>query len=332
MRRSLQVALLLALVPIAPALAGTAGPLAHTYSIVARDPQTGDFGVAVQSHWFAVGTSVAWAEPGVGAVATQSFIETSFGPRGLALLRRGRSAQQVLDALLAADPERDVRQVAIVDREGRVATWTGKRCIEAAGHQQGKGFSVQANMMDRATVWPAMARAFEASAGEPLAERLLRALEAAEGEGGDVRGRQSAAIKVVRGKSAGKPWAETIVDLRVDDHDQPVGELRRLYRLQLAYDAMNAGDAALARQKVDEALAHYTTAAGLAPQVQELPFWQAVTLFTTGRQDQALEIFGRVFAADPKLAKLVPRLPKAGLLPDDPEAIRRILAKAPPAR
>ena len=149
-----------------PTVAGARDPLVHTYSIVARDPVTGDFGVAVQSHWFQVGTVVSWAEAGVGAVATQSFVEPAYGPRGLELMRQGRSAQEALDALLAADPERDVRQVAMVDAQGRVAAWTGKRCIAAAGHQTGTSFSVQANLMDRDTVWPAMAKAFAAAPGD----------------------------------------------------------------------------------------------------------------------------------------------------------------------
>ena len=203
-----------------------ADPLAHTYSIVARDPATGNFGVAVQSHWFQVGAAVPWAEAGVGAVATQSFVRIDYGPLGLSLMRAGRSADEALQSLLATDAQRDVRQVAMVDRGGAVAAWTGPKCIQAAGHATGKGYSVQANLMDRPTVWPAMARAYESADGD-FAARLLAALEAAEREGGDIRGRQSAALLIVRAESTGRPWEDRLVDLRVDDHAAPLPELRR---------------------------------------------------------------------------------------------------------
>ena len=312
--------------PAAPARA--ADPLAHTYSIVARDPKTGDFGVAVQSHWFSVGPTVPWAEAGVGAVATQSFVRVDYGPKGLALMRGGKSAEQALQELLAADEQKDVRQVAMVDAQGRVATWTGPRCIAAAGHQQGAGYSVQANLMDKPSVWPAMARAYEGAQGD-LAERLLAALEAAEAEGGDIRGRQSAAILVVRAQSTGEPWRDRLVDLRVDDHPQPLAELRRLLTLNRAYDEMNLGDEAFAAGKVEEALGHYTRGTQLAPDIAELPFWQAVTLFAAGREEQALPIFRKVFAREERWARLVPRLPAAGLLPDDAKKIEKILSVAP---
>lgn len=321
-------AMTLVLFPAAPAAARAADPLAHTYSIVARDPKTGDFGVAVQSHWFSVGPTVPWAEAGVGAVATQSFVRVDYGPKGLALMRGGKSAEQALQELLAADPQKDVRQVAMVDAQGRVATWTGLRCIAAAGHRQGAGYSVQANLMDKPTVWPAMARAYEAAPGD-LAERLLAALEAAEAEGGDIRGRQSAALLVVRAQSTGEPWRDRLVDLRVDDHPQPLAELRRLLTLHRAYDEMNLGDDAFAAGKVEEALGHYTRGTKLAPDIAELPFWQAVTLFAAGQEQQALSIFREVFAREERWARLVPRLPAAGLLPDDPKKIEKILSVAP---
>ena len=198
---------LLVLVCLLPMASITADPLAHTYSIVARDPETGNFGVAVQSHWFQVGPIVPWAAAGVGAVATQSFVKVDYGPRGLELMGVGKSARQTLDQLLAEDPQKDVRQVAMVDAGGRVAAWTGPKCIIAAGDQQGKSYSVQANLMDKDTVWPAMARAYEAAEGD-LADRMLSALAAAEAEGGDIRGRQSAALIVVRAESTGKPWED----------------------------------------------------------------------------------------------------------------------------
>jgi uncharacterized Ntn-hydrolase superfamily protein len=180
--------------------------LAHTLSIVARDEKTGEMAVAVQSHWFSVGTSVSWAEAGIGAIATQSFTNKSFGPRGLELLRRGLTAQDALDILLKDDEGREVRQVAIVDSKGNVASHTGKLCIEYACHIQGKQFSVQSNMMLSNQVCKAMATAFEKNGDKTLAERVLMTLEAAQTVGGDIRGQQSAAIIVVPSKSQGKPW------------------------------------------------------------------------------------------------------------------------------
>lgn len=309
-------------------LAALSLPVQATYSIVARDPVTGDFGVAVQSHWFQVGPIVPWAEAGVGAVATQSFVLPDYGPKGLQLMKEGKPAREALDLLLAQDPQQEVRQVAMVDAQGRVATWTGPKCIAAAGHQAGPGFSVQANLMDKPTVWPAMARAFESAKGD-LAERMLAALEAAEAEGGDIRGRQSAALIVVRAKSTGQPWRDRLVDLRVDDHANPVAELRRLLSLHRAYESMNAGDEAVAKNEISKALEHYTKAAKLAPEIAELPFWQAVTLFVEGQEEKALPLFKEVFAREERWVRLVPRLPAAGLLPEDPKKIEKILSVAP---
>lgn len=311
-----------------PALAWTAGePRAFTYSIVARDPQTGQMGVAVQSHWFSVGGVVPWAEAGVGAVATQSIADPSYGPLGLALMRSGKSAPEALKALLAGDEGREVRQVAMVDSEGWVASHTGARCIPMAGHQAGEMFSVQANLMGRPSVWPAMARAYRDSKGD-LAERMLAALEAAEREGGDIRGRQSAAILVVKATSSGRPWADKLFDLRVEDSPDPLRELRRLVGLQRAYNHASAGDDCVARGDTTQALKEYAEAAGLAPDVTELPYWQAVTLASNGRLDEALPVFRAVFAKEPRWAELTPRLPGVGLLPDDPALLAKIMAQA----
>jgi uncharacterized Ntn-hydrolase superfamily protein len=326
--RNLRAAVLFLAAALLPWPAVAGDPLAHTFSIVARDPVTGDFGVAVQSHWFQVGPSVPWAEAGVGAVATQSFVKIDYGPRGLQLMKEGKSAQEALDLLLSQDPQKDVRQVAMVDSQGRVAAWTGPKCIAAAGHQTGAGFSVQANLMDKATVWPAMAKAFQAAKGD-LADRLLAALDAAQAEGGDIRGKQSAALIVVRAKSAGEPWQGRLVDLRVDDNPNPLAELRRLLTLHRAYDEMNQGDDAVAKNDIPAAVQHYTKASQLAPDIAELPFWQAVTLFVSGQEDKALPIFKDVFAREDRWARLVPRLPASGLLPDDPKKIQKILSVAP---
>ncbi|MBI1949854.1 MAG: DUF1028 domain-containing protein [Acidobacteria bacterium] len=296
----------------------------HTYSIVARDPGTGELGVAVQSHWFNVGSIVPWAEAGVGAVATQSFVDPSYGKLGLDLMRAGRTAPEALKALLAGDEGREVRQVAMIDAQGRVAAHTGSKDIRAAGQIVGVDYSVQANLMLNETVWPAMSRAFEAAKGD-LAERMLAALDAAQSAGGDIRGRQSAALIVVTGKPTGRPWEDRLFDLRVDDSPEPLRELRRLVTLQRAYGHMNAGDLAVEKKDNDRALAEYAAAAKLSPENAEMIYWWAVALVNMGRVDESLPLFRKVFAMDRNWATLTPRLPKSGLLPDDPKLIDRIV-------
>ncbi len=318
-------AMVLACVP-----AAHADPLVHTYSIVARDPATGELGVAVQSHWFSVGSIVTWAEAGVGAVATQSFVDPAYGPRGLELMRRGVPAPKALEQLVAKDAQRDGRQIAMIDASGQVSAYTGKSAIAAAGHHVGVNFSVQANMMASEKVWPAMAAAFQSTQGD-LADRMLAALEAAEKAGGDVRGRQSAAILIVKAKGTGRPWAgaDRLFDLRVEDHPAPVEELRRLMRLQRAYAHANRGDELMTEQKVDLALKEYEAASRLAPEIVELPFWHAVTLASIGRENEAMPIFKAVFAKEPVWAELLERLPAAGLFPNDRALIERIKAQGP---
>lgn len=303
----------------------------HTYSIVARDSATGELGVAVQSHWFSVGGHVAWAEAGVGAVATQSFTEPSYGPLGLALMKAGKSAQQALDALIAADPQEAVRQVAMVDAHGRVAVHTGSKCIAAAGDHAGAQYSVQANLMEHDTVWGAMSRAYESTRGD-LAERLLAALEAAQKAGGDIRGKQSAAILIVRGESSGRPWADRVMDLRVEDNPEPVRELRRLVSLQRAYDRMDEGDRRMADNDLAGALAAYNDAAKQLPGNVEVKYWAAVTLITAGKEKEALAYFKEVFAKEPKWVEVTRRLPASGLLPDDPALMEKIVSAAPKSR
>jgi uncharacterized Ntn-hydrolase superfamily protein len=296
-----------------------------TYSIVARDPATGELGVAVQSHWFGVGAIVAFAEAGVGAVATQSFVDPSYGPLGLELMRAGRTAPEALAGLLEADPHPDVRQVGMIDAAGRVAAHTGENAIIAAGHHVGESYSVQANLMESETVWPAMARAFEAAEGD-LAERMMAALEAAQAEGGDIRGRQSAALLVVSGTSTGRPWVDRLFDLRIEDHPEPLVELRRLLHLARAYREMNAGDEAMTVSDVDGAVARYDTAATMVPESAEMVYWAGITLASVGRMDEALPRLERAYAADPRWAVLTARLPDAGLLPDDPALLARLLS------
>jgi uncharacterized Ntn-hydrolase superfamily protein len=297
----------------------------HTFSIVARDPATGELGVAVQSHWFSVGSTVSWAEAGVGAVATQSFTDPSYGPLGLELMRAGRSAPDALKSLLAGDDGRDVRQVAMIDTQGRVAAHTGRKSIDAAGHIVGKNFSVQANLMLNDQVWPAMARAFESAQGD-LADRMLAALDAGQAAGGDIRGRQSAAIIVVTGKPTGRPWVDRIFDLRVDNSPEPLKELRRLVNLQRAYNHMNAGDLAVEKKDNEAALREYAAAERLVPDSAEMIYWHAVALVNMGRVEDSLPLFRRVFAMDPNWATLTPRLVKSELLPNDAKLIERIVS------
>lgn len=317
-----------------PATEGSAGKKfvtpprpVHTFSIVARDPATGELGVAVQSHWFSVGAIVPWAEAGIGAVATQSFVDPSYGKLGLDLMRTGKSGPDALRSLLAGDEGRDVRQVAMIDALGRVDAWTGKNDIAAAGHFVGKNFSVQANLMMNDKVWPMMAQAFEAARGD-LADRMLAALDAAQEVGGDIRGRQSAALIVVTGKPTGQPWKDRVFDLRVDDSPEPLVELRRLVTLQRAYNHMNAGDLAVEKKDNEGALREYSAAEKLVPDNAEMIYWHAVALVNMGKVDESLPLFRKVFALDTNWAILTPRLPKSGLLPDDPKLIDRILSVA----
>ncbi|GLH72471.1 hypothetical protein GETHLI_09730 [Geothrix limicola] len=298
----------------------------HTYSIVARDAATGDLGVAVQSHWFSVGASVPWAEPGVGVVATQSFTDPSYGALGLALMKAGKSAPEALKALLAADPDREVRQVAMVDAQGHAAAHTGAKCIQAAGHEVGEAFTVEANLMDKASVWPAMAKAFRGAKGD-LADRLLAALRAAQAEGGDIRGQQSAAILIVKGRPSGQPWNDRLFDLRVEDSPDPLKELGRLIQLRRAYRLMDEGDGFVTAAKWPEAKAAYAAAAKLAPGIWEMPFWQAVALASSGKLNEALPLFKQVFAAEPFWKRLVPRLADVDQLPKDPALLKAIEAQ-----
>jgi uncharacterized Ntn-hydrolase superfamily protein len=301
-------------------------PLAHTFSIVARDPETGELGVAVQSHWFSVGSIVSWAEAGVGAIATQSFVNVSFGPRGLELLKEGKTAQDVLKILIEADEGRDVRQLAIIGAKGNAAVYTGKKCIPDAGHIMGENFSVQANMMLNDKVWSAMEQAFKQSKGH-LAERMIAALEAAQEVGGDIRGKQSAAILVVKGKSSGKVWEDRLIDLRVEDHPEPIHEIKRLLTVFRAYEFMNQGDLAIEKNDVEGALTAYGAAEAMFPDNLEMKYWHAVSLANIGMIDQALPIFKSIFEKDRNWLLLTERLPQVDLLKVDPKALKKILSQ-----
>jgi uncharacterized Ntn-hydrolase superfamily protein len=278
-----------------------------TYSIVALDRKTGELGVAVQSHYFQVGPVVPWAIAGVGAVATQSMVNVSFGPLGLDYLGAGYTAEQTLKALLAGDTQPDARQVAIVDAAGNVATHTGAKCIPAASHVIGDAFSVQANLMEKDTVWDAMAAAYT-STQAPLAERMLAALDAAEAEGGDIRGKQSAAMLVVTGKPTGHPWEDRIIELRVEDAPEPNKELRRLLHIKRAYqtdteaDQMElAGDLVAAARKREEGVA-------LAPEMHELAFWAGLQIAVNGELDRGCKLIASAARVEPRWKETLNRL------------------------
>jgi uncharacterized Ntn-hydrolase superfamily protein len=294
-----------------------------TYSIGARDPSTGELGVAVQSHFFGVGPIVPWAEAGVGAVATQSVVDPAYGPSGLELMRGGESAPAALRLLLNRDEQSEARQVAMVDAHGRVAVHTGARCVAHAGHRVLGQASAQANIMARPTVWDAMVTAYEQAEGT-LAERLLAALEAAEDEGGDLRGRQSAALTVVASRAGGGPRAERPVDLRVDDHPEPLRELRRLHEVHAAYTHIDSGDELAAAGDVEGALAEYAAAHRKQPGNMELAFWHGVALAAAGREDDARPLLERAFDDHAGWRELLRRLPDAALLPGDPGLVERL--------
>lgn len=278
-----------------------------TYSIVARDKRTGEFGVAVQSHYFQVGPVVPWALSGVGAVATQSQVNVSYGPLGLELLQAGHTAAQALKALTAGDPLAELRQCAIVDAAGGVATHTGSKCIPAAGHQLGDGFSCQANLMERDTVWGAMAAAYE-STDAPLAERMMAALEAAEVEGGDIRGRQSAAMLVVSGTRTGRPWEDRVIDLRVEDDAEPLLELRRLLRIKRGYLADSEADRLEESGDPASAAAKRVQAFELVPEIVEFRFWAGLAMATSGDIDGGCALIGEAVRQDGRWLETMRRL------------------------
>jgi uncharacterized Ntn-hydrolase superfamily protein len=289
--------------------------LAHTFSIVAIDKENGEMGVAVQSHWFSVGNVVAWAKGGVGAIATQSFVNKSFGPRALDMISNGMNADEVLAQLLKSDEASNVRQVGIVDKNGNIAVHTGDKCIDFAGHKIGVNYSVQSNMMLTNKVPDTMAEAFEQSKGLPLAERMLSALEAAQSVGGDIRGKQSAAIRIVKVESSNEPWNDDyVVDLRVDDNADPIAELGRLLKVHRAYEFMNEGDLQVEYGNMDKAMSAYNAAMQMFPNNLEMQYWTAITLANNGEIAKASNMLQKVYNSDENWRELTKRLPKVGLL------------------
>jgi uncharacterized Ntn-hydrolase superfamily protein len=300
-------------------------PLAHTYSIVARDSKTGDMGVGVQSHYFSVGSVVDWGRSGVGVVATQSFVNKSFGLRGLKLMKQGKSPEEALKILLSADEGKNVRQVALLDSRGRLAVHTGSKCIKFAGHIKGDNYSIQANMMLTDKVWPAMSQAFEENEDLPLPERIIKVLEAAESEGGDIRGKQSAALLIVKGESVENKWDDPLIDIRVEDHLEPLKELRRLLKLWRAYENMDNGDVAMEKGDIDEALKKYNAAREMVPDNIEMKYWTAISLANNKRLEDALPLFKGIFDADDNWRELTKRLPDVELLNLSEEELNIIL-------
>lgn len=285
--------------------------------------------MAVQSHWFAIGSLVPWGMAGVGVVATQSFIDTRYGTSGIKLMEEGWSAKQALQAIKAADPHPEIRQVAMLDYKGNVATHTGKSCIRFAGHRSGKDYSVQSNLMIKEGVPEVMERAFLESKGT-LAERLLKTLEAAQAAGGDLRGKQSAAILIVSGQLSQSPSASgRLVDLHVEDNTDPILELRRLYSLHRAYEHMNQGDLAIEEKRVEEALNHYAKAEKMFPENLEMKFWHAVSLVNSKRVAESLSLFRVIFGKEENWSTLIPRLSEAKIIPSEKEVTDQILSVAP---
>ena len=299
-------------------------PFTHTYSIVARDSVSGDMAVAVQSHWFSVGSVVTYGKAGVGVVATQSFVNPSYGPKGLRLMEQGLSPDQALNALLQNDSGEMYRQVAFLNKNGLVATHTGSQCIDEAGNRQGDNFSVQANMMLNNTVWDAMADAFESSKGD-LSQRVLAALKAAENEKGDIRGKQSAAILIVKGEATGNSWEDVVMDLRVEDHANPIQELERLIKIHKAYDFMNNGDLAMELGDTKEAENLYLEAQKLFPDNLEMKYWHAINLLNNREFNKAFPILKSIFVKDKNWKTLTKRLVKSGLLTIDDEKLTEVM-------
>lgn len=319
------VVICLFLLPIANFSQVYKDQFAHTFSIVARDTVTGEMAVGVQSHWFSVGSIVSWGKSGVGVVATQSFVNPAYGPQGIQLMEEGNSAEEALENLVSKDNGKDVRQVAMLDSNGNSAAFTGDKCIREAGHFIGDNFSVQANMMLNNKVVPAMRKAFEENGNLPLAERVVKVLQAAQKAGGDIRGKQSAALIVVGANKVEDPWLDKLVDLRVDDHQNPLEELERLLNVHNAYQHMNKGDLAVEHGDMKLALQEYGAAEKLFPENLEMKYWTAIAMASNGQLEDSLPIFKAIFKKDNNWRELTKRLPESGLLELPEQDIERIL-------
>lgn len=324
---TLKIALIICMVllPIANFAQVYKEQFAHTFSIVARDTVTGEMAVGVQSHWFSVGSLVSWGKSGVGVVATQSFVNPAYGPIGIQLMEEGKSAEEALQILVAKDEGKDVRQVAMLDVSGNAAAFTGEKCIREAGHFVGDDFSVQANMMLNDKVVPTMRKAFEENGNLPLAERVVKVLQAAQKAGGDIRGKQSAALIVVGANKVEEPWLDKMVDLRVDDHRDPLAELERLLNVHNAYQHMNKGDLAVEHGDMKLALEEYGAAEKLFPENLEMKYWTAIAMASNGQLEESLPIFKAIFKKDDNWRGLTKRLPESGLLDLPEKDLQKIL-------
>lgn len=299
--------------------------LAHTYSIVARDENTGEMAVGVQSHWFSVGTLVSWGKSGVGVVATQSFVNPAYGPNGLKLMEEGKSAEEALKILVAEDASNHGRQVAFLDASGKAAAYTGSKCMDYASHIVGENFSVQANMMLNDKVVPAMAKAFKENSHLPLAERVMKVLFAAQEAGGDIRGKQSAALIVVNAKPVEESWMDKKIDLRVDDDENPLIKLQQLLHLHTAYEFLNRGDEAIGEGDMEKALKEYSAAEELFPDNLEMKYWKAIAMANNGLLKEAIPIFKEIFNKDDNWRELTRRLPKSDLLNLSEAELKKVL-------
>lgn len=325
MKRLIYLFALLLTAPCMAQVYKTAEPLAHTFSIVARDPKTGEMAAAVQSHWFSVGSSVIWGKSGVGVVATQSFIRKAYGPLGLELMEKGESPQNALNALLGKDPGREVRQVAFLNTKGESAVYTGKKCIDYARDIHGANYSVQSNMMLTDRVCKAMQQAFLKNTNLPLAERLVSCLKAAQEAGGDIRGKQSAALIEVAGKPVKNSWDDKLIELRVDDSANPIPELSRLLALHRAYEHMNNGDLQVEKGNMPKAMAEYSAAEKMFPSNLEMQYWHAITLANNKGVQQAAKMLKKIYAIDGNWRELTRRLPKVDQLTVTPEELKQLL-------
>ncbi|MGE0089604.1 MAG: DUF1028 domain-containing protein [Bacteroidales bacterium] len=288
-------------------------PFAHTFSVVAIDTANGEMAVGVQSHWFSVGSIVSWARSGVGVVATQSFVNPALGTDGLRLMSEGIPADEVVNQLINEDKGRDFRQLAMLDKTGKIMAYTGNKCVQSAGHIIGNDYSVQANMMLNNKIIIAMAKIMETKRNIPLAERIVMAMQAGQAAGGDIRGKQSAVLLVVSTKPAPE-WADKKINLRVDDHNEPLIELERLLKVHRAYEHMNNGDLAIEHNDMVLALKEYATAEQMFPENLEMKYWKAIALANNGNLEMALPIFKDIFSKDKNWLEMTKRLPASGLL------------------
>nr|MDO8100550.1 DUF1028 domain-containing protein [Candidatus Njordarchaeota archaeon] len=299
------------------------GQSASTFSIVAFDPIIKDLGVAVQSRYFSVGSVVPWAEAGVGAIATQSFVNVSYGPRGLQFLKEGLSVDEVIGRLTRDDEGKDFRQLGIVDSKGSASAFTGSRCLEWAGSTVGKNYAAQGNILAGEDVVKGMVENFESTKGE-LADKLVAALEGGQEGGGDARGRQSAALLVVRKNVGRAGYGDRYIDLRVEDHPEPIVELRRLLVMHRVYRLIDDGEDKIATGDLDGALSLIREAVSLGPTIDDAHVDLGIIYLKLGRKDEALKAFRQALKLNPRMKTMIKQLPGAGLVEPDPEVFREL--------